>query len=136
MVTVIANFAHFGTIEGDGVLLKLTFNVKDDAAAGEYDFAVSAHASDFDGNEFDFAPFTGTVEITNIIPGDINGNGYVTIADAVLMLRVAAGETDLPEGLILDAGDVITDTNQGDLKINTDDVVMVLKYLNGEIAEL
>ena len=136
MVSVIANFANYGTITEDGVLLKVTFTVKEEAEAGDYDFAVKVHASDFDGNEFDFGPYAGFVTVTDIIPGDINGNGFVTIADAVLMLRVAAGETDLPEGLNLDAADVITDTNTEDLKINTDDVVLVLKYLNGEIAEL
>ncbi|MBQ8893108.1 MAG: hypothetical protein IJ043_01725 [Clostridia bacterium] len=136
MVSVIANFAIYGTIEEDGTIIKLTFKVKEDAVPGDYAFGVDVFASDFDGNEFSFIPYEGTVTVSSIVRGDINGDRYVTIADAVLMLRVASGETNLPEGLNLEAADIITETNTDEFTVNTDDVIQVLKYLNGEITVL
>ena len=62
-------------------------------------------------------------------------------------IHLCLGQEAVPTGACaaLEPDDYMASTHRGhghcvakggDLKINTDDVVMVLKYLNGEIAEL
>ena len=132
-VTSIVNFATFASIEEDGVILTLTFEVAEDAESGDYFFGVESLASTFEGVEYEPIGFVGTVKISDSLRGDINMDNVVTIADAVLMLRVANGDVNIPVELDLSAADVITETNTPELTVNTDDVVRVLQYLNGTI---
>ena len=136
MVTSIVNFAIFADLNTDGEIAILTFRVAEDAEAGDYDFAVEALASTFEGVEYYFEGYDGFVTVADSMRGDINRDNVVTIADAVLMLRVANGDTNIPVELDLEAADVITETNTPEMTINTDDVVRVLQYLNGTIAEV
>ncbi|MBQ5654565.1 MAG: hypothetical protein IIV28_07260 [Alistipes sp.] len=81
-VTSIVNFATFANIEDDGVILTLTFEVAEEAEAGDYYFAVESLASTFEGVEYEPIGFEGTVAITDSLRGDINMDNVVTIADA------------------------------------------------------
>ena len=62
--------------------------------------------------------------------GDLNGDGKVNTADAVVILKASAGMITLDETQLL-AGD----TNH-DGKVNTADAVLILKYAAGMITEL
>ena len=61
--------------------------------------------------------------------GDANGNGRVSIADAVMVLRFCAG--NLPVGCI---DRVAADVSAVDAEITTLDAVMLLKHLMGNLS--
>ena len=62
--------------------------------------------------------------------GDLNGDGKINTADAVVILKFAAGMTQLDDAL-QSAGDV-----NHDGKVNTADAVMILKFAAGIITTL
>ena len=60
--------------------------------------------------------------------GDINGDGKINTADAVYLLKSAAGMLELTSEQML-----VADLNH-DGKINTADAVMILRYVAGIIT--
>ena len=71
------------------------------------------------------------------VPGDVNGDGVVTVADAVMVLRAAVGLTQVTDQLIR-SGDVApkrADGSYGDGKITTADALRILRRAVG-IEEL
>ena len=60
--------------------------------------------------------------ITEIIPGDVNGDGEVTITDALMLLDYTKGHT--PAGFIKAAADA-----DGSGSINVSDVVAILEII-------
>ena len=68
------------------------------------------------------------VFVQNITVGDVNGDGKINTADAVFVLKYAAGMIQLDEKQ-LTAGDCNRDGN-----INTADAVLILKYAAGMIS--
>ena len=64
--------------------------------------------------------------------GDANADNTVTVADAVLMARIGAEDTG---ATITEQGKANADIN-GDSKIDSDDLVAVLKYLAGLLKTL
>ncbi|MBQ8893106.1 MAG: hypothetical protein IJ043_01715 [Clostridia bacterium] len=92
-----------------------------------------------------FKDAEGTIETTveaEILPkldyivGDVNNDGRVSIADAVMAMRVAAGDTTVPETINLLAADVSDEGDTEDMQINTADVVKIMQYLVGTLEEL
>ena len=69
------------------------------------------------------------VTVTDIIKGDVDGDGEVTINDAVSILRVSVGKT-VP-GFIEAAGDI-----NGNGEIDMEDAVSVLRFAVGKINVL
>ena len=124
--TVNVSFANAENLIGDKVVATVTFKVL--AAAEGNATAITVEAtdtSDAAGNEVPFEKAEGTLTISSVIKGDINGDRAVTIADAVLMLRLASGDE-----AITDPGTEVTDVD-GVPGFNTADVVYLLQYLNG-----
>ena len=63
------------------------------------------------------------------VPGDVNEDGKINTADAVFILKYAAGMMSLD-----DNGLIAADVNH-DEKVNTADAVLILKYAAGMITE-
>jgi len=61
---------------------------------------------------------------TGKLPGDVDGNGKVELADAVLALKIMAGITISPEQTVKLGADV-----NGDGKIGMAEVVYILTHL-------
>ena len=138
--TVIYTFVFPEEMTEDGTIMSVFFDVADDADAAEYTMHVEAIVSDYEMNEYSFEAFDGTVEIIDLpdfLLGDINKDGRVSISDAVLMLRVASGDENISvEDLDLVAANVTTEGDTEEMTVNTNDVIVVLQYLNGTIAAL
>lgn len=89
----------------------------------------------FDGWDCDFSCVTEDMEVyalyrKDILIGDVNFDGTVNTADAVVVLKYSA------EMLILDCtGFKAADVNCNDI-VNTQDAVIILKYAAGMITEL
>ena len=77
------------------------------------------------------AAFILTVQkdIGDVILGDVNDNGTVNSADAVLVLKQTAGNVTLSEN-----GKQAADVN-GDSIVNSKDAVLILKYTAGTITK-
>ena len=70
-----------------------------------------------------------SVEAPSVMLGDLNGDGKVNTADAVVVLKISAGMVALDEKYQA-AGDCNRDG-----KVNTADAVLILKYAAGMITE-
>ena len=119
----------------DGTIAVLYFDMLEE---GAYSVEIEGIASAYDLTEYELV---GTeVELVATKPdylaGDINSDGRVSIADAVMMMRVAAGDTEVLEKANLDAGNVTTEGDTPELVIKTNDIIMVLQYLNKTIEKL
>ena len=68
--------------------------------------------------------------------GDVNNDGKITISDAVYAMRIAAGQTDLPETLNVKAADVTDEGDTDTMQINTADVILIMQYLVGKVETL
>lgn len=65
--------------------------------------------------------------------GDINGDGRVDIADALLSLQSAVGLIQLSDTEIMrgDVGPLVNDIPVGDGKVNIDDAILILRKAVG-----
>jgi len=137
-------------IEGDGTLLKLIFDVKNDEALANVATEIEVNVAEAKDENLQIVEFEGdklTVDIrTSMMKGDIDGNQVVNMVDAILLLRYVSG-TELPDGIENMIGVEIADlTAEGDgadlgdgqvaPEINLNDVIYLLRYLNGWIVEL
>jgi hypothetical protein len=77
----------------------------------------------------------GTVPPPTVVKGDLNGNGKVDVADAIIALKIVAGLSPAPTAAQLAAGDVAPLGNP-DGKITVQDVVLILKRVVGLIPSL
>ncbi|HEY3285155.1 MAG TPA: S8 family serine peptidase, partial [Armatimonadota bacterium] len=70
------------------------------------------------------------------VPGDLNGDGKVTVADAVLALKIAVGSAAAPTGDALTLADVAPKPGTGgravgDGKVDVQDAIRILKHILG-----
>jgi surface protein len=74
----------------NGIIFELTLKIKDDAPAGDYDIscAVAAKKKSPAGGEENvkISVEKGTITIVDILPGDVDGDGFVTSDDAIHLL--------------------------------------------------
>ena len=137
-------------IEGDGTLLKLIFDVKNDEALANVATEIEVNVAEAKDENLQIVEFEGDklpVDIrTSMMKGDIDGNQVVNMVDAILLLRYVSG-TELPDGMEnAITGDIADLTAEGDgadlgdgqiaPEINLNDVIYLLRYLNGWIVEL
>jgi len=112
---------------GNGELLQLTFKISEDAPAGEYDLQLRfLGASNEDFEEVEMAAISGVLTITDVVYGDTNGDGNVTMVD-LSMLRKYFASIDPNTGLSsinIKAG---ADAN-GDGNVTMVDLSMLRKY--------
>ena len=112
----------------DGTLCRLTFEVAEDAPEGAYEIQVlflSASNSDFE--EITMQGVSGTLEVCNILYGDVNGDGKIASVD-LAMLRKYLASVDPITGESTIAVKAGADCN-GDGKITSVDLAMLRKYL-------
>lgn len=112
---------------GNGELLQLNFKISEDAPAGEYDLQLRfLGASNEDFEEVEMAAISGVLTITDVVYGDTNGDGNVTMVD-LSMLRKYFASIDPNTGLSsinIKAG---ADAN-GDGNVTMVDLSMLRKY--------
>ena len=121
----------------DGVLFVLTFTVADEAD-GQYLIDVVGVEGGIVNGENDPVEFIaagGSLNVSNVLLGDVTGDGRVSISDAVMLLRIASGDTELP-AFDMEAANVSTDGDTPEMLINTADVILLLQYLTGSVKEL
>lgn len=126
-----ANDALEANVTENGTLVILHFEAAADLPAGTYPIHVSYDAADFDIYDCQLNPVAfemedGGVEIGDVMPGDINGDGKVNNIDRALLTRYLAG-WEFPEGLLdLEAADL-----NGDGKVNNVDRAILARSLAG-----
>ena len=121
------SFDSASDVTGDGVLMKLTFTVTNEAWTGWYDTgAFVRYAGNEDGDDVDVLWFEGSVFV--IAFGDVNGDGSITGMDASLVLQYAANYDD-------ETGESTVDIPLACADVNCDGVVsgmdasLILQYV-------
>ena len=110
----------------DGVVVLLTFRVKEDASLGKTDITLSYDAVDvFDQhfNDVAFRTVNGYVEVVEYTIGDVNNDGNINNRDLAVFQQYLNGwEVTVNEA----ACDVYADGN-----VNNRDLALLQQYLNG-----
>lgn len=111
----------------DGMLLTLTFKVKEDAAAGQNAFVWFEYGygdiSDADDQPVNVSIVKGFVEIIDYTPGDLNADKLINGIDVALLRQFILGDPVTVRAL---AGDV-----NGDERVNGTDVVVLRRNIAG-----
>lgn len=113
-------------VDGPGVLLNVPVTV-DKATPPETLFALALSGTAVVGDkEVAFASTDGTLRAFLRAKGDLNNDGKVNIADAILALRIAVGQIPQPGAAELPFGDL-----NGDGKIDAKDAIALLRLALG-----
>ena len=121
-----AGHTELAAITQDSDLLTVTFKVADNAQPGTYDFAVTCNATntlDANMDGYDLGTANGSVTVVRVA-GDADGNGQVTLRDAIVIARYLAGGWNIT--VDLSSADVDAD---GDVDLI--DVVLIKRFLVG-----
>lgn len=112
----------------DGIILTLTFEISANAEPGEnLGIEVSYNRGDIvDADLKTVNPETvsGTVQIIDYTPGDLDGDNEINAKDIILLRRYITGGYDIT------INEFAADVND-DGKINTTDVILVRRYIAG-----
>ena len=113
----------------NGTLVTLTFNVPENLEEGDYAVSVSYDSEgyeiyNFNAEPVDFAVVNGKISVTDIIYGDVNGDGKVNNLDRLILTRYLANWPDYPASRIKPGAD----TN-ADGKINNLDRLILTRHL-------
>jgi hypothetical protein len=114
---------------GEGELLRFTFVIRTDAAAGSVSALDLCDVKLDENGQIKPTVLPGRILVVKpkILYGDVNGDGEVNIADAVLIVRHAAGLIPLPDtslpAFTLEAADV-----SGNGEITSYDGALVFQY--------
>ena len=122
--TATTNYTHNGDIA------VLTFKIKDGAALGSTPITITYDYDNYDiidkdMNPVEFNVVSGSVNVIDVIIGDVNNDGKVNQLDRVVLTRYLANWTEYPEGSI---NKVAADVNC-DGKVNTLDRVILTRYI-------
>lgn len=115
-------------VTGDGILFEATFEASEDFSGTAEVVPVVGYVRN---NSALFSVFENvtaqinTGEITAVAMGDVNGDGKVTTADALLVYKASIGEYTMTE-----AQEIIADSN-GDGKVTTADALLIYKAVLG-----
>lgn len=115
----------------NGVVLLVTFRVKEDAPAGVSDITLSYDPEDVYDQNFDNVAFrieNGSVKVVDYIPGDVNSDGKVNNKDLGRLQQYVNG---WDVSINASAADV-----NGDGKVNNKDLGRLQQYVNGWDVEL
>ena len=109
-------------------IVTVTFKAK---AAGDGWIKVDESTDGTDGYRGDISGGTVTVEeAAQVVKGDMNGDGSVTINDMLILRQYLAGNITMTEGQLLAA-----DLN-GDSNVTINDMLILRQYLAGNISSL
>ena len=108
----------------DGCLLTLKFKVKDGVEPGAIDLILSLDVlEDENGANIPFNTVNGVIVVSDVVYGDVNGDGRITASDVTMLLQYLA-EWDVGDSINLANADV-----NGDGRITASDVTLLLQYL-------
>lgn len=127
----VVNWYVTDNVNGDGEILKLTFEISEDAPEGDTVVKVSPHDGkknlvDENGSFVDVNYRSGKVEVQRGILGDVNADNDITIADVVVLNRCVLGKTTI-DAAVRPYADINDD---GDLTIG--DVVILNRHVLGK----
>jgi len=109
-------------------IVTVTFKAK---ATGDGWFELYESTDGTDGYHGDISGGAVTVEAaTQVVKGDLNGDGSVTINDMLILRQYLAGNITMTEGQLLAA-----DLN-GDNNVTINDMLILRQYLAGNISSL
>lgn len=109
---------------GDGDILTLTFNVKDDVVLNDYTIAISVvEAYNEDYEDVEIGVENGIIKVQNVLIGDFNGDGKINGKDGILCSQALAGWD-------VEYFELAADVN-GDGKFNGKDGILLSQYLAG-----
>ncbi len=113
----------------NGRIVKLTFEIKEDAEVGNYSISVNpVEARNVDGTKITFNAATATINVVDCMIGDADGDGEISDWDAIVLNRYLAGWNVAIE---LAAADV-----DGDGEVSDWDAIVLERYLAGWNVEL
>ena len=115
----------------DGTIATLTFAVSPDAEFGDYEIKVSYdneldEITNVDMDVVDFTPIDGIISISNVLIGDVNGDGKITSKDRIILSRYL----DNWEGYETLDNPLAADINS-DGKITSKDRIILSRFLDG-----
>ena len=114
----------------NGDIVVLTFKVKDDAEVGATPITVTYEYNNYDiidkdMNRVEFNVENGSVNISDVLIGDVNNDGNVNTLDRVILTRYIAKWAEYPaESINMVAADVNCDGS-----VNTLDRVILTRYI-------
>lgn len=122
--TVTSNFTANGTI------VTLTFEIFDDVEVGQYPISISYDYDGYDIYNVDverikFETIVGYVNISDVLIGDVNGDGVVNNLDRLTLARCLANWPDYPRDSIIEAA---ADVNCDGI-VNNLDRLILSRYL-------
>ena len=125
-----SGYVHWETSDDEdktasGVIVKLCFHVKEDAADGGTAISIDdLEAVNRNEEEFSCSMVSGRVTVSSLIAGDVNGDGQVNLLDLVRLRKYIMHDTsDINSG----NADIT-----GDGKGSSADLVRMRKYLAGD----
>lgn len=119
---------HTNNVTTDGALFRMTVKVSDDAAPGVYPITIQGVPADIVDEKGNVIPVTcvsGSITITDVVPGDVNGDGERTNADVIYLARSLLGLVTLN-----DSQKSAADVN-GDGNVSNADVIRLARVLIG-----
>lgn len=125
-----ANDTVKNNITVNGTLVTLTFDIAEDAEVGSYPVKVVYDYDNYDIMNYDsdkvkFYTVDGVVDVSDVIIGDVNGDGNVNNLDRLVLARYLANWADYPAEMIdMTAADVNCDGN-----VNNRDRLILARYL-------
>ena len=113
----------------NGKIATLTFKVADNAEEGECHIRVSYDYDNYDiynqsGEAVQFATVNGTLTVTDVVYGDVNGDGRVNNLDGMVLMRHLAKWPSYPASMISPGADV-----NADGRINNLDGMILMRHL-------
>lgn len=119
---------HTNNVTTDGALFRMTVKVSDDAAPGVYPITIQGVPADIVDEKGNVIPVTcvsGSITITDVVPGDVNGDGERTNLDVIYLARSLLGLVTLD-----DSQKCAADVN-GDGIVSNADVIRLARVLIG-----
>ena len=120
---MIATVAFTENADINGVIMTMTFNVKEDVE-GECSITCDVHANQLQTSgietQVELSIVPGTITVMSYERGDVNGDGYVNSNDAIYLLRYTLSPNRYP---INQSGDM-----NGDGYVNSNDAIYLLRH--------
>ena len=111
-----------------GKLVILTFDVKENAPKGQYEISILARECyDKDTNDVEVVTSSGIVTVSDILWGDVNGDGVINGKDVMVLSRYLAAyndETGTSSVTIQPGADAYTDG-----VVNGKDLMLISRYM-------
>ena len=116
----------------DGVFLKLTFQVAEDATPGKNLFVnlIAKQVIDTNRQPIQVTCKSGGVQVIDYIPGDVDSDGVVEILDVITLVQYVSDDcTTKPDGFNITLNDYASDVN-ADGAIDILDVILICQYVS------